>query len=99
MMKLLKFAEVVDADDFAEPSMTTTTLLSLPSGDDLVTVGSVAKGVYSRQISMSGITGDNGNLVEMTIPGVRIILTPAAADKLRLWFNQWVKETAGEWWE
>jgi hypothetical protein len=73
-----------------------TTTIHAPTGDDdVMTIGGI-RGVFSREITVGEISTADGSKVEITAPGVRIVLTPAAADKLRLWLDQWITDSAGE---
>ena len=48
------------------------------------------------EISVRQISTDDGVKVEISAPGLSLILSPAAADKLRLWLDQWITDSVGE---
>ena len=56
----------------------------IASWEDVVTIGG-EEGVYSRHLSVDEVTTSCGKKVELTAPGLRLVLSPAAADELRLW--------------
>ncbi len=73
-----------------------TTTIQAPTGDDdAIAIGGI-RGIYSREIGVHEIATNDGSKIEITAPGVRVILTPAAADKLRLWLDQWIADSVGE---
>jgi hypothetical protein len=74
--------------------MTTTTFIASGGDNDVITVESpCCGGIHSAQIFMKVILNRGNIHAEIAAPGVRLVLTPAAADKLRLWLNEWVPET------
>jgi hypothetical protein len=76
----------------------TTALAAHSTDDDVITVdSSCCGGLHSSQISIREIVNRGNQQVEMTVPGVRVVMTPAGADKLRLWLDQWIVETTGAW--
>ena len=57
---------------------------------------SVENGASTREIGIGEIETGDGSKVEITAPGLRMILTPAAAEKLLLWIDQWITDSAGD---
>lgn len=73
-----------------------TTTIHAPTGDDdVITFGGI-RGIYSHELGVQEVTSVEGTKIEIRAPGVRMVLTPAAADKLRLWLGQWITDSAGE---
>jgi len=74
-----------------------TTILNVTNGDDdVITVASPCCGaVHSSQISIAQVSHWGVRQVEVSVPGVRLVLSPASADKLRMWLAKWVADTSG----
>jgi hypothetical protein len=78
--------------------MTTTVRAPTGGDDDVITIDSPCCGaLHSAQIVAREITNRGNQHVEIAVPHVRIVLTPAAADKLRLWLNQWSAASDSLW--
>jgi hypothetical protein len=79
--------------------MTTTVKVPIGGGDDnVITIDSpCCGGIHSAQVAVREITNRGNQHIELSAPNVRIVLTPSAADKVRLWLNRWSNESAGIW--